>query len=365
MTRACRLTPLCLWLAFGLAVAAGAAGARAPEASPRPPPRPVQPAVVPATAPALPTISIIELPSATIPLAAAMRRPQPRPFPPINAADPEASPDALAAPEAVEAAIDSALRAVAVPRPRPPALAALRAGDGGSAPAVETPPAETGTRPSTLAPRRSLRPEARPDPGAAGGEQIMNAALAIRPAPGTPAPSERRGRLCGIAGIEGDRISRIVGNIRGCGVRDPVRVRVVDGVALSEPSVMDCDTAAALREWVDRGLRPAVGNRGGGVVRLQVAGHYVCRTQNHRRGAKLSEHARGRAIDIRGIVLADGTVIDVRRDWRRRTEGRILKTAHKAACGIFGTTLGPGSDGFHEDHLHYDTARHQNGPYCR
>jgi len=58
-------------------------------------------------------------------------------------------------------------------------------------------------------------------------------------------------------------------------------------------------------------------------------------------------------------------VIDVRRDWRRRAEGRILKAAHKAACGIFGTTLGPGSDGMHEDHLHYDIARHHNGPYCR
>jgi hypothetical protein len=27
--------------------------------------------------------------------------------------------------------------------------------------------------------------------------------------------------------------------------------------------------------------------------------------------------------------------------------------------------LGPGSDGFHEDHLHYDVARHGGGAYCR
>jgi hypothetical protein len=38
---------------------------------------------------------------------------------------------------------------------------------------------------------------------------------------------------------------------------------------------------------------------------------------------------------------------------------------HRAACGTFGTTLGPGSDGMHEDHFHYDTARHRNGAYCR
>lgn len=363
MTRNRRPAPFLLLLAFGLAVAAGSAGARAPETSPRPPPRPSD---LVAAAP-LPVISIIDLPSATIALSAAVRRPQPRPFPPIVAANPSLSSPTELPSAVVGGAVDAVLGTLAVPSPRarPPALAILQPGADGAAPETTVAVAESNARVSSLAPRRSLHPEARPDSAAAGESRLVNAALAIRPAPGTPAPSERRGRLCGIVGIEGDRISRVVGNIRGCGVRDPVRVRAVDGVALSEPAVMDCDTAAALHEWVERGLRPSVGNRGGGVVRLQVAGHYVCRTQNHRRGAKLSEHARGRAIDIRGIVLADGTVIDVRRDWRRRAEGRILKAAHKAACGIFGTTLGPGSDGMHEDHLHYDTARHHNGPYCR
>ena len=41
-----------------------------------------------------------------------------------------------------------------------------------------------------------------------------------------------------------------------------------------------------------------------------------------------------------------------------------MRAAHRAACGIFGTTLGPGSDGYHEDHLHFDTVS-RGSPYCR
>ena len=44
---------------------------------------------------------------------------------------------------------------------------------------------------------------------------------------------------------------------------------------------------------------------------------------------------------------------------------KAIRKAQKAACGIFGTTLGPGSDGYHEDHLHFDTASYRNGSYCR
>ena len=42
---------------------------------------------------------------------------------------------------------------------------------------------------------------------------------------------------------------------------------------------------------------------------------------------------------------------------------RTLRRVHSGACGIFGTTLGPGSDGYHEDHLYFDTAASRNGPH--
>jgi hypothetical protein len=194
---------------------------------------------------------------------------------------------------------------------------------------------------------------------------VIPATAILRPAPGdTAVVRPRRGSVCGNTAIRGETLAPIAGRIRGCGIARPVRVTEVGGVRLSEAALMDCDTAAALHRWVERGVKPAVGRHGGGVAGLQVAAHYVCRTRNHRPGARLSEHAKGKAIDIAAILLKDGSMLSVARDWRGRN-GRILKAAHKSACGTFGTTLGPGSDGMHEDHLHLDTARHRNGPYCR
>ena len=128
---------------------------------------------------------------------------------------------------------------------------------------------------------------------------------------------------------------------------------------------MNCQTAQALNTWVKTGLKPAVKNRGGGVSSLRVAAHYACRTRNNRKGGKISEHGKGNAIDIAGIGLKNGSEISVLSDWGKGKDGRILKKAHRAACGPFGTVLGPNADRFHRDHFHFDTARHRGGVYCR
>ena len=146
---------------------------------------------------------------------------------------------------------------------------------------------------------------------------------------------------------------------------DPVRVTRVDGIALSTPAVMDCTTAAALTTWVRGSVLPAFGRRGGGVAQLQVAASYSCRPRNNQKGAKLSEHARGRAIDIGAVVLRDGTAVTVLKGWQDRTWGPVLKALHRCACGPFGTVLGPSANAFHRDHLHFDTARYRSGAYCR
>lgn len=317
------------------------AQAQGPAQSIRPLPRPAD-AAAPVAAPAAD-------PAATVPAVAAPA--------PVPAQDPQdalfAHPDARfesVAPTARRASGDAWAEAAPLPRPR-------RRPD---APAAEAAPA----RSLGAAFLAALRPEPRPRGlarRAAPEPEAAEPAAVIRPAPGTGPLVSRRGSVCGVPGIKGETIAPIVGRVRGCGVANPVRITSVDGVALSQPAIMDCDTAKALNAWVQRGLQPAFG---GQVTRLQVAGHYVCRTRNHKRGARLSEHSRGKAIDISGLTLANGQTLSILRDWRGR-QGKALKAAHRAACGPFGTTLGPGSDGMHEDHLHFDTARHRNGPYCR
>lgn len=316
---------------------------------PRPAPRPLPlvaapaPALDPAPAPlsSMPSPAALEAPPRVAPAAAATPRPAARPEAPAG----RSSSGALA-PRAV------ALR----PAPRPGGLAPLPVAAAARGTAVAAPAAI-----SALAVGQSRLPRLRPE---AERRAFIQRAAAVRSQPPAAGTTGRAtGQLCGVNGIDGHTIPPVIANVQGCGVAQPVRVRSVDGVRLSQSAILDCDTARALHAWVRTGLRPAVGRLGGGPAELQVAAHYNCRTRNHRAGAPISEHGRGRAIDISGVTLADGQQINILRHWRHATYGPVLRTAHRAACEVFTTTLGPGSDGMHEDHLHFDTRR--GGRWCR
>lgn len=171
--------------------------------------------------------------------------------------------------------------------------------------------------------------------------------------------------VCGDPALRGEVVGEVPGGVTGCGIDNAVRLHEVNGIQLSTGALVDCPTARAFRTWVDRGMAPAVGSQGGGIESIRIAASYACRTRNHQRGARISEHGRGKAIDVSGYTLRDGTQITVLRDWGAGRNGRALREMHRAACGPFGTVLGPQADRFHLDHFHFDTARHRGGPYCR
>ena len=255
-------------------------------------------------------------------------RPQPRPIlqvPTLPAAEPT---PATPAP-------------VTMPKPRPPTLA----------PAPQAPP--------VLAPVLNAVPATPPKPRPANlVASVATAPTAEAPAAKSTRKKGKKGSVCGDSDIRGEALSAIPAKYKGCGQDEPVRVTMVSDVALNPAATISCDTAQALKTWVETGMRPAFGNRQ--VVELKVAASYICRTRNNVKGAKISEHGRGKAIDISGFVLSDGTLWTVAGNYNA-----TLRKAHKAACGIFGTTLGPGSDGYHEDHLHFDIAHYNSGSYCR
>ena len=173
-----------------------------------------------------------------------------------------------------------------------------------------------------------------------------------------------RGQICGDANIQGKAIGRISG--RGqCGAESAVRIKSVVGVRLSPQPTVDCRTAKALKTWVVNGAKPAVGGEGGGIASLRVVSHYACRNRNSASSGRLSEHAFGHAIDIAGIKLKSGREITVLRGWNTRGDGARLRQMWRAACGPFGTVLGPEANRFHADHFHFDTARYRSGSYCR
>ncbi|WP_323780805.1 extensin family protein [Thalassovita sp.] len=175
----------------------------------------------------------------------------------------------------------------------------------------------------------------------------------------------RRGTVCNDPDLVGEPVGYVPGRITGCGVQEAVRVKSVSGIALSQSATVDCQTAKALKTWIENGMKPAIKRRGGGVEKIRIFASYSCRTRNNQKGARISEHGKGHAIDIGGFILKNGDEITVLDGWKKRKERKILRKMHKSACGTFGTVLGPESDRFHKNHFHFDTARYRSGSYCR
>lgn len=265
-------------------------------------------------------------------------------------------------------------------------------------PVQQFPQLDPGVAKTGLSPERSPRPKHRPKamgPSKDGFLEAINNALeraGARPAKATqedagksafapvrsPRPRKRpadlaqktvafssKGSVCDVPGLKGRRVPKVSGPLKGCGIEQPVRISSVDGVGLSQEALIDCQTAKALHSWVRKGLKPAVNGAGGGVKSIRLFAHYACRSRNSKKGARISEHAKGHALDVGGVVLNNGVELKVLEHWHSRKYGQILRRMHRSACGPFGTVLGPGADKYHQDHLHFDTARYRNGSYCR
>jgi hypothetical protein len=159
-----------------------------------------------------------------------------------------------------------------------------------------------------------------------------------------------------------------------CGIAHPFRISGFSGgIALKPAADLDCATALALAQWVETELRPAARvavatltdeekPERKSVTAIRQASSYVCRSRNSQKGAKLSEHGKGRAIDIAGFTLADGTAVPVTpREDDHTTAGALQAAVRKGACLHFTTVLGPGADSFHADHIHLDLAQRGGG----
>lgn len=211
---------------------------------------------------------------------------------------------------------------------------------------------------SPFAVSRSLKPRGRP-------KGLRTAFVDTRRNDAGPAVRySRKGSVCGVRGIRGRTVPPVRGK-GGCGIKSAVRVTEVDGVKLTREALVGCDVAKALHGWVRKQAKPTIGRKGGGLAKIQMIAGYSCRTRNSRKGAKLSEHAKGKAVDIAGFVLKNGTTMSVLRDYRSGPHARTMQRLHKTACGPFGTVLGPFANRYHQDHFHFDVARYRGGAYCK
>ncbi len=147
-----------------------------------------------------------------------------------------------------------------------------------------------------------------------------------------------------------------------CGAADAVLLQAVilpdhTKVAIAPPATLRCAMAEQVTQWIREDVAPAATKLGSPLRGLDDLGSYECRGQNRGDGAALSEHGRANALDVHDFKLANGmamvlTDVNVEKDWRE-----AIKIS---ACARFSTVLGPGSDSYHEQHIHLDLAERRN-----
>lgn len=148
-----------------------------------------------------------------------------------------------------------------------------------------------------------------------------------------------------------------------CAIPLPVQLRSLaigaDDIPFSGQPVLDCRLAERLADWVGNVVAPLARHHlGSGLAAVETGPGYVCRNRNNEASGKLSEHAKGNALDIFAFGLADGRHVAVRpADQPVPAVTDFLAAVRVTACGYFLTVLGPGSDA-HAEHLHVDLGLH-------
>jgi hypothetical protein len=148
-----------------------------------------------------------------------------------------------------------------------------------------------------------------------------------------------------------------------CEAPDVVRLEAVvlldrSRVSITPPAILRCTMAEAVASWVREDAAPRALALGSSLKAVENLTSFECRSRNGIADAKLSEHGKANALDIHSLRLANGKVVEL-------TNPQVPKDfrdgLRESACAQFTTVLGPGADGFHEDHIHVDLLERRGG----
>lgn len=297
------------------------------------------------------------------------------PLPPSRPGEADQQAALTAQPEEAPAPKPEAKPAVAAPAmPKPEMKAASDPGE-----AKPDTPAPSGERAVAVAPP----PPAAPEPPAAASTPLPPPAperLAAMPPPaaGPAAEPTETARATPLPTICPELSNEDIGVFTPTEVKttEPActldrgvvlsAVRMKDGrlVQLQPAAELRCEMAASVARWLREKVEPAVATLGSPLDKVLVAGSLQCRSRNHVAGAKISEHGRGNALDTHGYLLKDGRRFVIGPPSGSGEHAMPVEFQDKlkaSACADFTTILGPGSDGYHEQHLHVDRAERRSG----
>lgn len=145
-----------------------------------------------------------------------------------------------------------------------------------------------------------------------------------------------------------------------CQIDEPVELKKVltpqGEVTISPPALLRCEFAETFALWVREDLGPLVAKRSETLQTIVGAGSFECRGRNGDPSAKPSEHGKGDALDLDALATSAGLrrILDPANVW-------LARDLRLSACARFSTVLGPGSDAFHNDHIHVDNIERHGG----
>jgi hypothetical protein len=228
--------------------------------------------------------------------------------------------------------------------------------------------------PSRPRPRRATLPASVPLPKPRPAEApvvepekpaLTKQAPAEADKPAEQAAAEPPPSACRLALTDAIAIAPSIPDIKGaggCGGEDLVRLEAVvlpdkRRISVKPAAILRCAMASAVADWIRTDVVPLASSLGSTLSDLDNFDSFECRGRNRVVGARLSEHGRANALDIRALKLANGQSLSLT---DRSVPRELRETLLHSACTRFSTVLGPGSDGYHEDHIHLDLMERRN-----
>jgi hypothetical protein len=152
----------------------------------------------------------------------------------------------------------------------------------------------------------------------------------------------------------------------GCTVAGAIELDAISSpfgkVSMPSKPTMACLFSRQFTSWVRDVAAPlTLAYMNSKLASIETGPGFVCRTRYDKPDEKVSEHAKGNAIDVAAFNMEDGRRLSVKDASASTTiEGVLMKTLRSTGCGYFTTILGPGSNEAHKEHFHFDYGMHGN-----
>ena len=128
-------------------------------------------------------------------------------------------------------------------------------------------------------------------------------------------------------------------------------------IALSPVSTLRCPMAEAVTHWIRDDVAPTIAALGKSLRGVETLDSFDCRPRNGIKDAKISEHGRANALDVRALKVANGAAVGLT---DAGVDKSLREKLRQSACVRFSTVLGNGADGYHDSHVHLDLLERSN-----